>query len=283
MALDLNVMGIKSDPIAFTYTEDDVILYALGVGSGAEELDFVYEKNLKVLPTFAVIPLMPIIFQFVEAANVNLKGLLHGDHKIVLHKKIPRNGTMYSNWQWTSVYDKGDRGALFSLHSETRNEKSELIFENFLTGWDRTAGNFGGEPGPKNEKRVPPSGVKSDFRVEYRTSPSQAALYRLSGDKNPLHIDPEFARKSGSGRTDPHGIVHVRLCRPGRIAQRVRKRPGTVQIVICAVHRYGPAGKHLDHRGMEGGRRDIHHSVQDTRRTHRPRQRHGRSSVREVS
>lgn len=198
MALDLNVMGIKSDPIAFTYTEDDVILYALGVGSGAEELDFVYEKNLKVLPTFAVIPLMPIIFQFVEAANVNLKGLLHGDHKIVLHKKIPRNGTMYSNWQWTSVYDKGDRGALFSLHSETRNEKSELIFENFLTGWDRTAGNFGGEPGPKNEKRVPPSGVKSDFRVEYRTSPSQAALYRLSGDKNPLHIDPEFARKSGS-------------------------------------------------------------------------------------
>jgi acyl dehydratase len=200
MALDLNVMGKKSDPVAFTYTEDQLILYALGVGSGVEELDFVYEKNLKALPTFAVVPVMPIVFQFVKAAKVNLKGLLHADHKIVLHGTIPRNGTLYSTWQWLSVYDKGDRGALFSVHSETRDGNGELLFENLLSGWDRTAGNFGGDPGPKSEKLAPPSGVVPDFRVEYRTSPSQAALYRLSGDKNPLHIDPEFAKLSGLER-----------------------------------------------------------------------------------
>ena len=100
MALDLNVMGKKSEPLTFSYTEDQLILYALGVGAGVEELDFVYEKNLKALPTFAVVPLMPIVFQFVKAANVNLKGLLHGDHKIVLHNPIPTNGTLYSTWQW---------------------------------------------------------------------------------------------------------------------------------------------------------------------------------------
>jgi acyl dehydratase len=197
MTLNLNVIGKKSEPLAFTYTEDQLILYALGVGAGVEELDFVYERNLKALPTFAVVPLMPLVFQFVKAANVNLKGLLHGDHKIVLHKTIPKSGTLYSTWEWLSVYDKGDRGALFSLHAETRDGNGELLFENVLTGWDRTAGNFGGDPGPKGEKIVPPSGVASDLRVEYQTSPSQAALYRLSGDKNPLHIDPEFARASG--------------------------------------------------------------------------------------
>lgn len=197
MALNLNLVGKKSDPVAFTYTEDRLILYALGVGAGVDELDFVYEKNLKALPTFAVVPLMPLVFQFVKAANVNLKGLLHGDHKIVLHDTIPRNGTLHSTWKWLSVYDKGDRGALFSVHAESRNENGKLLFENILTGWDRTAGNFGGDPGPKNEKLVPPAGVAPDFRVEYQTSPNQAALYRLSGDKNPLHIDPEFARTAG--------------------------------------------------------------------------------------
>jgi len=197
MALELNVMGKKSDPVAFTYTEDQVILYALGVGCGVEELDFVYEKNLKALPTFAVVPLMPLVFQFVQAAKVNLKGLLHGDHKIVLHNTIPRKGTLYSTWQWMSVYDKGDKGAIFLVRSESRDKNGELLFENFLTGWDRTAGNSGGDPGPKSEKLVPPPGAAPDFRVEYQTSPSQAALYRLSGDKNPLHIDPEFAKLSG--------------------------------------------------------------------------------------
>jgi acyl dehydratase len=197
MSLNLNVMGKKSDPVAFTYTEDQLILYALGVGCGVEELDFVYEKNLKALPTFAVVPLMPIVFQFVKEANINLKGLLHGDHKIALHKTIPKNGTLYSTWEWLSVYDKGDRGALFSVHSETKDGNGELLFENFLTGWDRTAGNFGGDPGPKAEKLAPPSGTTPDFRVEYQTSPNQAALYRLSGDKNPLHIDPEFAKMIG--------------------------------------------------------------------------------------
>ncbi len=200
MALDLNVVGKKSEPLTFSYAEDQLILYALGVGAGVEELDFVYEKNLKALPTFAVVPLMPIVFHFVKAAKVNLRGLLHGDHKIVLHNPIPTNGNFYTTWQCLSIYDKGDRGALFSVHSETRDQHGDLLFENVLAGWDRTAGNFGGDPGPKVEKIAPPSGVAPDFRVEYRTSRDQAALYRLSGDKNPLHIDPEFARLSGLER-----------------------------------------------------------------------------------
>lgn len=166
MALNLDVIGRKSEPVAFTYTEDQLILYALGVGAGVEELDFVYEKNLKALPTFAVAPLMPIVFDFVKAANVNLKGLLHGDHKIVLHHPIPASGTLYSTWQCLTVYDKGDRGALFTVHADTRDRNGLLLFENVLAGWDRTAGNFGGEPGPKAEKIGPPAGRGPDWSVE---------------------------------------------------------------------------------------------------------------------
>jgi len=207
MALNLDVIGKRIGPVPFTYTQDTVILYALGIGAGTGELDFVYEKNLKAFPTFAVVPFVPSFFSsFLPESGLNLYGVLHGEQKIILHKPIPVSGTFQTMTVCDSIYDKGDKGAVLNVSFETRDTSGELLFENKAVILDRTAGNFGGERGPKSETYASPEGQNPDFRVEYVTSPDQGALYRLSGDKNPLHIDPEFARKAGFARPILQGL-----------------------------------------------------------------------------
>jgi len=206
MALNLDLVGKKTDRIPFTYEQDAVILYALGIGAGVDELDFIYEKNLKVYPTYAVIPLLPCIIDVMADLGINLPAMLHGEQKIILHGVIPPSGTVYTSGIWDSVYDKGDKGAVLNISLETHDQSDQLLFENKVVLIDRSAGNFGGERGPQTERFDPPQGKTPDFRVEYPTSPDQAALYRLSGDKNPLHIDPEFAQKGGLERPILHGL-----------------------------------------------------------------------------
>ena len=207
MGLNLDMVGKKSDPVPFTYDEDRVILYALGIGAGVEELDFIYEKDLRVFPTFAVVPFIPtLLSSFVPMVKLNLLAVLHGEQKIVLHKLIPTSGTIHTTTRWDSVYDKGDKGATINISFETRDENGDLLFENKAVVMDRSAGNFGGDRGPKSEIITPPEGKDPDFRVEYATTKDQCALYRLSGDKNPLHIDPEFAGKGGFDRPILHGL-----------------------------------------------------------------------------
>ena len=207
MGLNLDMVGKKTDPVSFTYDEDRVILYALGIGAGVEELDFVYEKDLRVFPTFAVVPFIPTLLgSFVFRVKLNLLAVLHGEQKIVLYKPIPTSGTIHTTTQWDSVYDKGDKGAMLNISFETRDENGDLLFENKAVVVDRSAGNFGGDRGPKSVIVVPPEGREPDFQVEYTTTKDQCALYRLSGDKNPLHIDPEFAGKSGFDRPILQGL-----------------------------------------------------------------------------
>jgi acyl dehydratase len=105
-----------------------------------------------------------------------------------------------------AIYDKGDAGALAQTSVTTRDDEGNILFVNSSAIFDRSAGNFGGERGPKPEKVAPPEGKAPDFCTEHATSPNQAALYRLSGDKNPLHIEPEFARMGGLDRPILHGM-----------------------------------------------------------------------------
>jgi acyl dehydratase len=123
-----------------------------------------------------------------------------------LHKPIPVKGSLISSAVCSSIYDKGDKGAVLNIDIESRDENGELLFENKAVVFDRSGGNFGGERGPKSEKIVPPEGQKPDFSVSYETSTNQAALYRLSGDKNPLHIDPEFSKLGGFDVPILHGL-----------------------------------------------------------------------------
>jgi len=207
MAPNIDFIGKTTEPITYTYTKDTMILYALGIGAGIEDLDFIYEKRLKVFPTFAVVPFMSTFFNsFMPAANINPFALLHGEHKIILHKLIPPSGTVFTSIPCDSIYDKGDKGAMLNITFNTRDEQGELIFENKAVIIDRSAGDFGGDRGPKPEVFVPPEDKELDFCVKYTTSQDQAALYRLSGDKNPLHIDPLFSKKVGFDQPILHGL-----------------------------------------------------------------------------
>ena len=207
MALNLGLVGepIVSEPVS--YGPDQAILYALGIGAQPDDFDFIYERNLKVYPTFAVVPFLPAFFgTFMKQLNINLAGVLHGEQKIILHKPIPPAATLASTLYCDSIFDKGDKGAVINVRVESRTETGELLFENHAVVFDRTAGNFGGERGPDRERFEPPNDQAPGFSVTHSTSPIQAALYRLCGDKNPLHIDPGFARKLGFERPILHGL-----------------------------------------------------------------------------
>ncbi|MBU2550562.1 MAG: MaoC family dehydratase N-terminal domain-containing protein [Proteobacteria bacterium] len=207
MAINLELVGKKSDPEPFKYDQYRVILYALGIGAEVDqELDFVYEKNLKVFPTFAVIPMTPGMGALMGNLNLNWTAVLHGEQKIVLHKPIPPAGTLMLQGGVESVYDKGDNGAVVNISGQARDESGDLVYETAIVLMDRAGGNFGGDRGPKTEKIAPPEGQTPDFKVDYKTSDDQAALYRLSGDKNPLHVDPDFAAMGGFKKPILHGL-----------------------------------------------------------------------------
>ncbi len=207
MALNLDIIGKKYEGKPRTYTPDDVILYALSIGAGVDELDFIYEKNLKVFPSFVSIAGdLSILFTMQDDVGAHLPTVLHGEQKMIFHKPVPISGTMYTTGVINSVYDKGDKGAILNFIFNAKDENGQLICESHIIIFDRSAGNFGGDRGPKTEKFEPPEGIEPDFAVEYVTSPNQAALYRLTGDKNPLHIDPDFAKKGGFERPILHGM-----------------------------------------------------------------------------
>lgn len=206
MAINTDIIGKKRENPPFKYEQKDAILYALGIGTELDELDFLYEKDLKVFPTFAVIPFGPLILPFIKEAGINLFALLHGEQKITMHKTIPPSGSITNTSVCSSIWDKGDKGAVFTLDSEGRDADGNLLFEIKALLMDRSGGNFGGERGPKGVKIEPPEGQKADFSVSYTTSPKQAALYRLTGDMNPLHIDPEFAKQGGFDIPVLHGL-----------------------------------------------------------------------------
>lgn len=206
MALALNLIGKQTAPIPYTYDEKSVILYALGIGAGVRELDFVYEKNLKVFPTFAVIPTVPAVYPLMVEAGLNFHHTLHTEQEITLKAPIPTEGTLHTTAAWTSVYDKGDKGAIVTFETQTTDDGGKTISQTRLVLIDRSAGNFGGDQGPKPDKIELPEGAAPDFRVEHQTSPDQAAIYRLTGDMNPLHIDPEFAKMGGLPGPILHGL-----------------------------------------------------------------------------
>jgi len=126
MSLNLDIIGKKLEAEPFTYDRDTVILYALGIGAGVEELGFIYEKDLKVLPTFAVVPFIPTFLSvFVPKAGLNLFKVLHGEQTIILHKPIAPAGTIHTTMMCESIYDKGDSGAVVNVHLESRDDDGE--------------------------------------------------------------------------------------------------------------------------------------------------------------
>ena len=203
-------LGYETGEGKYTYNRDQVILYHLGVGAGVpptdpNELEYTYEKNLKVLPSFGVIPTFGAMGGLggVPGLSFNFAMLLHGEQDLEVHQPIPPEATITNRGKVAEIWDKG-KAALVVLQVDTRDDAGKPLFTNRFSLFLRGEGGFGGQPGPK-AGNVPPA-RKPDGVVERTSLPQQALIYRLSGDKNPLHADPEFAKMGGFDRPIIHGL-----------------------------------------------------------------------------
>lgn len=202
--------GAKLEPSTASWSEDNVILYHLGIGAGLEkptdpkELQYTYEAALKVLPTYAVIPVFKAIAGLgsLPGVSINFALVLHGEQDIEIHKPIPTAANITSTGFIEGLYDKG-KAALIVLRVDSFLN-GEPLFTNRFSIFARGEGGFGGEGGPKAGNDAPERAP--DHVVESKTTPNQALLYRLSGDKNPLHADPSFAAFGGFDRPILHGL-----------------------------------------------------------------------------
>jgi acyl dehydratase len=213
MPIDLEkAVGAELAGGTAVWSEEDVILYHLGVGAGVPptdpgELRYAYEGDLRVLPTYATIPQFPVMMSvgYAPGFDINPAMILHGEHEIVIHEPIPTSGTVIQTGSVTEILDKG-KGALAIVEIVSTLEKTgKPLFTNRASVFIRGEGGFGGDSGPPNTDQTPSR--DPDHVVESVTLPQQALLYRMaSGDKNPLHADPGFAAFAGFDQPILHGL-----------------------------------------------------------------------------
>jgi acyl dehydratase len=204
MTIDPSAVGATGGPVERSWTSKDALLYALGVGAGTDELQFTTEKAQQVLPTMAVVLGARGAVPMQRIGTFNPVMLVHGEQAIELARPLPAEGTLKASGKIAAIYDKG-KGAVVVTETESVDAASgELLFRTRSAVFIRGAGGFGGERGPTAVHE--PQTRKPDHEVSYKTSPDQALLYRLSGDRNPLHSDPEFARAAGFPRPILHGL-----------------------------------------------------------------------------
>lgn len=194
------------------WTEADTILYALGVGLGQDPVDpdqlrFVYEPGLAALPTMATVLGYPGFWIKDEKTGIDWRRVLHGEQAITLHRPLPVAAAIIGRTRVTGIVDKGkDKGALLYQEREVTDRASgELLCTLRSTTVCRGDGGFGGPSGPVKEPHPLPQ-RPPDVTCDLPTLPQAALLYRLNGDRNPLHADPAVARHAGFPRPILHGL-----------------------------------------------------------------------------
>ena len=207
MPLNPDAVGTRGEPIDVSWTSKDALLYAVGVGAGTSELAFTTENTngvaQRVLPTF------PVVLGWGRSSPLGAVGtfnpalLVHGTQAVTLHAPLPVEGSATLQSEITAMYDKG-KAAVVVTTTEATHDGAPL-YTTTQSVFIRDAGGWGGERGPSGPQNVPPE-RGPDHTVTYATSPDQALLYRLSGDRNPLHSDPAFAAMGGFDRPILHGL-----------------------------------------------------------------------------
>lgn len=207
MPLDPNGVGAKGEPQKRSWTSKDALLYAIGVGAGTDELQFTTENTKdtpqRVLPTMAVVlggggvPLD-------KAGTFNPALMVHGTEGIELYGEIPPEGEIESVGEITGIWDKGKAGVIELESTSTLLATGKPLFKVKMSIFCRGEGGWGGDRGPSASFEIP--GRAADHQVTYATREDQALIYRLSGDRNPLHSDPSFAKMGGFDRPILHGL-----------------------------------------------------------------------------
>jgi acyl dehydratase len=214
MPLNPDAVGATTDPAELSWTSKDCLLYALGVGAGAldptgVELEFTTENSQnvtqKVLPTFPVI-MIPRSggSGFAKAGTFDPAMELHGEQSVEVHGPVPVDGTVSCVATITGIYDKGSDAVMTIKTVATEVSTRRPLWTTTSALFIRGAGGFGGDRGPSSRIQMPDRAP--DHAMTYPTRLDQALLYRLSGDRNPLHSDPSFARLGGFDTPILHGL-----------------------------------------------------------------------------
>ena len=214
MAIDYEKLkNWKFDETRQKITPKDVILYALGVGLGENptdenELRFVYEENLLALPSMASVLGYPGNWLRNPSSGVNYLKLVNAGNAFTNHNPIPTKGTLVGQAKVEDIIDKGEgRGALVSAIRDVYHEETgDLICTIRTTTYCRADGGFGGPIGPVPEPQAIPDS-EPELTCVLTTIRQSALIYRLSGDYNPLHADPNIAKKAGFNRPIAHGLL----------------------------------------------------------------------------
>jgi acyl dehydratase len=209
MPLNPDAVGSTSDPVEVSWTSKDALLYAVGVGAGTGELPFTTE-NTKDTPQ-RVLPTFPVVIGYGRAGGAmgkigtfNPAMLVHGQQAVTLHREIPADGTATVTGKIAAMYDKG-KAAVVVMENEAVGADGQPLYTTMMSAFIRGEGGWGGDRGPSGPQNVPPERA-ADHQVTYQTSPDQALVYRLSGDRNPLHSDPSFAAMGGFDTPILHGL-----------------------------------------------------------------------------
>lgn len=211
MPINPNAIGEKTDPYVFEWTDRDTLLYAIGVGAGVDDLAFTTENSheieQQVLPTYAIIACSPFAAAM-KIGTFNFGMLLHGSQEIRVSAPLPPAGKVKVVSEVADIQDKGEgKNAVVMLKGVgTDPDSGEVLIETLTTVVIRGEGGFGGQPGQRPVAPEIPD-REPDARLALPTREDQALIYRLSGDRNPLHSDPWFAKNlAGFPKPILHGL-----------------------------------------------------------------------------
>ncbi len=206
MALNLETVGRVWGPYEFSYDDRDLIIYALGIGFGKDNLEYVYEgaKDFKAFPTFGVILPANAGTEAFLSTKANFAMVVHGEQTLQICNPFPRDATVLTTAIIEGIYDKGS-GALIVMRFDSAGKNGTPLCSNWVRAFVRGAGGFGGVAQPRKEIPAIPQ-KDPDFIFEAQTEVNQAVLYRMSGDRNPLHIDPAVAKAVGFKEPILHGL-----------------------------------------------------------------------------
>jgi acyl dehydratase len=204
-------------------TAEQVMLYALGVG--ADELRFVYEKGLEVLPTMAVALAYPGFVWRDPELGVDWQRLLHAETGITIHAPLPVSGDLVGHTRFGPVFDKGAEKGAIAYHVREIYDAGGTHLATVRNGsFLRGNGGCGSTPGDQAKPHAIPGGAP-DHVVDLATAANQALIYRLSGDLNPLHVDPQLAAKAGFPRPILHGLCTFGVAGRAVLAALCDNRP----------------------------------------------------------
>jgi acyl dehydratase len=212
MALNPEAVGSVGDVRTMSWGSKDALLYAVGIGAGQADLPFTTENTKDtaqvVYPTFAVVAgsgtASPGASAMSKIGSFNFALLVHGSQAVTLHRPIPVEANATTQDKVVAMYDKG-KAAVVVMENEVKLASGEPLWNTRSSVFIRGEGGWGGDRGPSGPQNEPPA-TTPDHEVTLQTSPDQAFVYRLSGDRNPLHTDPSFAALGGFDRPILHGL-----------------------------------------------------------------------------